>query len=128
MKELFLIRGLPGSGKSTFAKKLRGMSPFAMHIEADMYFEQDGEYKFDPLKVHKAHSWCQECVKKWISWGEECIIVSNTFSRRWEMQPYIEAAEKNGYTVTIITMNGNFGSVHNVPNESIERMKNRWEP
>ncbi len=46
MKELFLLRGLPGSGKSTLAKSLSDS-----HIEADMFFMKDGEYKFDGSKI-----------------------------------------------------------------------------
>jgi predicted kinase len=39
MKELFLLRGLPGAGKSTLAKSLGGS-----HMEADKYFMDKGEY------------------------------------------------------------------------------------
>ena len=44
-KVLYLVRGLPGSGKSTFAKKLVH-SDFLV-CEADKYFMVNGEYKFD---------------------------------------------------------------------------------
>jgi predicted kinase len=57
MKELFLLRGLPGSGKSTLAKSLGGMQ-----IEADKYFMDGDEYKFDPSKLKEAHAWCQNAV------------------------------------------------------------------
>jgi predicted kinase len=42
MKELILLRGLPGSGKSTLAKMI-----CSQHVEADKFYMQDGEYKFD---------------------------------------------------------------------------------
>lgn len=40
--ELVLIRGLPGSGKSTMAKVLAQVG--YEHYEADMFFERDGVY------------------------------------------------------------------------------------
>ena len=54
MKTLYLLRGLPGSGKSTLAKSIGGI-----HIEADQYFMEDGEYKFDGSKIKLAHNYCQ---------------------------------------------------------------------
>jgi Tfp pilus assembly pilus retraction ATPase PilT len=45
-KVLYLVRGIPGSGKSTFAKTLSGE-----YYEADMFFMVDGEYKFDVAKI-----------------------------------------------------------------------------
>ena len=42
MKELILLRELPGAGKSTLAKRVCNQ-----HIEADMFFMKDGEYKFE---------------------------------------------------------------------------------
>ena len=47
-KILYIVRGIPGSGKSTFAKTLGGI-----HIEADQYFvDGDGNYNFDGSKKH----------------------------------------------------------------------------
>ena len=57
MKQLILLRGLPGSGKSTFAKSLGGI-----HIEADQYFMQDGEYKFDASQLKHAHNYCYSSI------------------------------------------------------------------
>lgn len=99
MKELILLRGLPGSGKSTLAKSLGGI-----HIEADMYFMENGEYKFDGSKIKLAHNYCQSQTKSWMSTdgtqvNVDKIIVSNTFTQEWEMTPYYEMAEKFGYRV-----------------------------
>jgi tRNA uridine 5-carbamoylmethylation protein Kti12 len=45
MKTLILLRGLPGSGKTTLAKSL--VTKDYCHKEADMYFvDEFGNYKF----------------------------------------------------------------------------------
>jgi energy-coupling factor transporter ATP-binding protein EcfA2 len=129
MKELFLLRGLPGSGKSTLAKSLDGI-----HIEADQFFMVDGEYKFDGLKLREAHNSCLTRVKSYMyifSGNEksERIIVSNTFTQEWEMKPYFELAEKNGYRVySLIVENRHEGvNQHGVPADKLEQMKNRFQ-
>jgi len=124
-KELFLLRGLPGSGKSTLAESLGGY-----HLEADMYFtNDDGEYNFDPQQLPTAHKWCKTMVEELMGEGVERIVVSNTSTQSWEMEPYITMAEENGYTVFSLIVENRHGgnNIHGVPSESIERMKNRFE-
>lgn len=122
MKELFLLRGLPGAGKSTLAKSLSGI-----HLEADQYFMEDGEYKFDASKLKEAHAKCQNAVRVWMG-SQDRIIVSNTFTQAWEMQPYYELAEKYGYRVYSLVVENRHGgeSIHNVPKEKIEEMARRF--
>ena len=57
------------------------------------------------------------------------IVVSNTFTQEWEMEPYFTLAKEYGYTVfTIVVENRHGGTnVHNVPEDKIEQMKNRFE-
>ena len=57
-----------------------------------------------------------------------CRVVANTFTRRWEMEPYLEAAKHRGVSVRIIEATGNWPNVHGVPEDAIERMRARWEP
>lgn len=123
MKELFLLRGLPGSGKSTLAKMI-----CSQHVEADMFFIQDGEYKFDASKLKQAHSWCQDKTEAWMRNGYN-VVVSNTFTQEWEMEAYYKLAEKYGYQVHSLVVENRHGGIneHGVPADKLEQMKNRFE-
>ena len=60
-KILILVRGIPGSGKSTFANLI--WNSYAI-CEADKFFyDKDGNYNFDPSKLKQAHEWCQNEVE-----------------------------------------------------------------
>lgn len=123
MKTLFLLRGLPGAGKSTLADSL-GID----YVEADMFFMQDGEYKFDGAKLKEAHEWCQGRVRKIMELGMS-VAVANTFTQEWEMEPYLEMAEEFGYRVNSLIVENRHGgkNTHGVPEEALTRMRNRFE-
>lgn len=125
---LTVVRGLPGAGKSTYAAHMAALDPNTFHIEADQYFTDTatGEYKFDPSLLDAAHRWCQmECFLE-LQHGYS-VIVSNTFTRRWEIRPYIELARKFGAMYFEITLTGNYKSVHDVPADVVQAMHERWE-
>tara|TARA_R110000796_G_scaffold89570_7_gene193120 strand:- start:68 stop:460 length:393 start_codon:yes stop_codon:yes gene_type:complete len=124
MKELFLLRGCPGAGKSTLAESLGGK-----HLEADMYFMNDGIYEFDASKLRNAHDWCRKEVFRSMATNWERIIVSNTFTQEWEMEEYIELGNRYQYKIYSLIVENRHGGVntHNVPNEVLTKMRNRFE-
>lgn len=123
---LIIIRGLPGSGKTTMARKLMEAGAVTKHFEADMFFEVDGEYKFDSKKLPDAHQWCRSEVMAALLNGEN-VVVSNTFVKKWEVEPYIQACLESNINYVILTASGEYGSVHDVPEETIAKMKRKWE-
>lgn len=123
MIQLILFRGHPGAGKTTLAKR---MYPDAVYLDADSYFiTADGEYKFCKELLSEVHKRCLTDTKLLLSYYPNTqIVVANTFTRVWEMQPYLDL----GYKTLIFKVEGNFQSVHKVPQEVIDRMKENYEP
>lgn len=122
--ELVLIRGLPGSGKSTMA--MGEMFKDFDHYEADMFFERGGEYCYDSRKIKDAHEWCQRETFKALANGKS-VVVSNTFTRHFEMEPYFYMAKTFGIEPTILEATGNWPNVHGVPADVVEKMRQRWQ-
>lgn len=125
MSKLILLRGLPGAGKSTLAKTFEG----ARHFEADMFFMgENGNYNFDVTKLREAHEWCRNNVDNTMSFGID-VVVSNTFTQKWEMDAYYELAKKHGYVVFSLIVENRHGGVnkHNVPEDKLLAMKERFE-
>jgi len=124
-KVLYIVRGIPGSGKSTFAKTLGGE-----HYETDMFFiDGNGEYKFDSSKIKRAHEWCQDMVYMDMIKEIPKIVVSNTFTQEWEMRPYFELAKNYGYKVFSVVVENRHGGTnqHEVPEEVLTKMCERFE-
>lgn len=131
-KVLIILRGLPGSGKSSFANLI-----WASHVicEADQFFyDEEGNYNFDATKLGQAHKACQEKVEMFMQdnlnnhqYYPE-IVVSNTSTTEKELQPYLDLALKYGYTVVSLIVENRHGgqNVHGVPDEKLEQMRNRF--
>jgi predicted kinase len=125
MKDLFLLRGLPGSGKSTFASLI-----CYTVLSADMYFEDsDGNYNFDGSKLKDAHRWCLSECEEDMMLETPAIAIANTFTQEWEMENYYKLAEQYGYRVHSLIVENRHGGVnqHGVPDDKLEQMKNRFE-
>jgi predicted kinase len=132
-KILTLVRGLPGSGKSTFANTIT--NKFSI-CEADKFFyDKEGNYNFDGSKLRQAHEWCRNQVETRMKDNEVNpqfypeIVVSNTFTQEWEMEAYYKLAEQYGYKVFSIIVENRHGGVneHGVPADKLEQMRNRFE-
>ncbi|MHB8739478.1 MAG: AAA family ATPase [Candidatus Dormibacteria bacterium] len=132
---MYIIRGLPGSGKSTLAKWIMGLcnswnvlGEKCLWTEADhRMHDADGNYLFDPDLLDFCHKECFKDAEGAALRKVPYIIVSNTFTKIWEMQPYLKLAVSYKYTYMVIKCNGTYPNTHNVPQAVIDKMKARWE-
>jgi hypothetical protein len=121
MKKLTLVRGLPGSGKSTYAKSLG-----CLHFEQDQFLVRGGKYEWSRETVIDAVEYCKHMTKCAMVYGLD-IVVANVFAKAQYIDTYIELAKFASYEVTLVEVRGDFGSVHSVPPESMKKMRDMWE-
>jgi predicted kinase len=99
MKKVYIMRGISGSGKSTYIKNnFSG----AIVCSADNYFIDNGKYNYDPKLIAEAH---KDCFRNFLfSLKNEFkeIAVDNVNSLAWQISPYIILAECYRYETEII--------------------------
>ena len=123
---MIILRGLPGSGKSTVAEYIVQLNG-AVICCADDYFMKDGEYKWNPALLGSAHNWCKNLCEGAMKNGEN-VIVANTNTTDSELKPYLDMSTKYGYRVFSMIVENRHGNsnIHNVPSDSLDKMKNRF--
>ena len=97
-KIIVIMRGVPGSGKST---KARSLAPAENIFSTDEYWMVNGEYKFDASRLGEAHRWNESRANDAMNKGVIPIVIDNTNIKIKAFQSYIDMASKHGYDVKI---------------------------
>lgn len=128
---IYLMRGLPGSGKSTMASGLGGLV-----FSTDDFFMVDGQYRFDPEKIAEYHQKNIDRTEVAMKTGEPLIVIDNTNILAAHMRPYVLLADQYGYRVEIrmpttpwmwdVDILAERNS-HHVSRDILLRMKNAFE-
>ncbi|HFQ5220613.1 TPA: AAA family ATPase [Vibrio vulnificus] len=124
-QKITLIRGIPGSGKTTMALEMD-----AALVEADQFFvNKDGEYHHDRRYIKDAHEWCQMEMKRLLLAGND-VVVANTFIKKWEIVGYLKAAQslRLDLDIEVLEAKGEYANIHGVPEDIVCRMKRQYEP
>lgn len=124
-KILIIVRGLPGSGKTTFARML--VEPGCI-CSADDYHMKEGKYDWKLENAGLAHKKCQEKCERLMKMNFSKIAIANTSTTEDELKPYYNLAKTYKYKVfSIIIENRHNGkNEHNVPEETINKMHQRF--
>jgi len=111
MSEVIILRGISGSGKSTFIQQniLPYFQDRAAVVSTDFFMvDEEGRYSFHPLKLQEAHKRCLlqfvALVMEDFDHSPEAIIVDNTNTSLWEISPYTQLALAYGHRLEVVTL------------------------
>lgn len=123
-KNLYIFRGLPGSGKTTLARKWA-----ALVVEPDMFrYDPEMHYIFDSDRNDEVNLKTIDLAKYAVGkLGINSIAVAATHVKVDFMRPLIELGKHYGYTVSVVECYGNYGNVHNVPESVVNKMAREFE-
>ncbi|ATC98736.1 MULTISPECIES: AAA family ATPase [Pseudoalteromonas] len=142
MKQVFILRGLPGAGKSHYAQSLcdemvNGDEGQFVICSTDDFFISDGQYRFDKAKLSEYHNLNLARFIRALSQQIPLVILDNTNIKKWEFIAYAEAAHALGYQVKEVVV-GEIKdkamqhlyyqrNIHKVPLKTINKMAYLFE-
>ena len=118
----YLVRGCPGTGKTTFCSYA---FPGMFHIENDMWHMHDGKYDFDVRNQNKAISWCLDMCRNALNQGMD-VVVSNTFTKIGYIEAYKRIASEYEAEFKVFRMRGEYENIHHVPENVLKNMKEKF--
>jgi predicted kinase len=125
MTNLLIIRGLPGSGKSSLAQV--AVAAGFTHLEDDMYHHTDeGDYEFEWARNDAAFEWLLHTTKRLLMHGQS-VVVSSVFTTNATMAPYFKFCEACGIRITVARMEADHGNIHDVPKWVLGKMRDEYE-
>ena len=123
MAILRLMRGAPGSSKSTSAKR---MFPGTLLLENDMFLISDDQYKWSKERVRVGIDLCIKMTEMALKNGSD-VVVANTFTKKRFIDSYKKLADKYGANFEVYRCSGNYKNVHGLNDNMVESFKKSME-
>ncbi len=130
-KIVIIMRGCPGSGKSTASQALidylsenEVMPASSMNkCSADDYMINEyGRYEFDNSKIKAVHAQCKEKFMECLAEKNNLIIVDNTNIKVFEFKNYAFEARNKDYEVYQWELEQRFDNIHGVSLDTRPRL------
>ncbi len=121
--QVIIMRGLPGSGKSSYIKKLMGgtleIDPTHIICSADDFHMLNGKYVYVAANTGEAH---KQCLQKFLHAVQvhpqpSFVFVDNTNTTKEEIAPYYRLAELFTQSIRIVRC-------HVAPEDVINKIRN----
>lgn len=102
-KGVVVMSGIPGSGKSSLAKRIQ--PDHEKRFSADDFFMEEGKYNFRPNLISKAHAACFLKAQNAMSLAKGSpLVTDNTSLAAWEISPYFLMAEAYGHQPLVVSI------------------------
>lgn len=134
-KTLYLMQGVPGSGKSFLAEMIAKQTNGVIYSTDALWYDEEGTYNFDKELLGEKHRLNQQLVSEAMVEGRESIIVDNTNLTPDSIKPYVMMAEIHEYTIQVVRVSADSAVVRarnsirpedrRVPNDVIKAMEDR---
>lgn len=129
---MIVLSGLPGCGKTTWARALVAARGSGLIVSADDYFVgPDGQYRYIASDVLRAHNACfrRFCVA--LQQRVPLIVVDNTNTTVKEIERYLNEALASGYASRVVRINADPAvcferQIHDVPPEHFKKVVQRF--
>lgn len=136
MRTVYILRSLPGAGKSYLAKQLIEKYSGVILSTDDYWIRPDNIYDFNYKLIGAAHDWNKNRFLNELEKKTHVIIIDNTNTTWKEIKFYALHAVRNEYIVHVCEPETTWRydveecfkrNTHNVPKESIQKMLDRFE-
>lgn len=126
---LILLRGLPGSGKSSIADLLSENGKYPVLSVDDYFTDVGGNYFFKFDENHLAYKQCEDRTLNYMLQKKEKIFLDNAFTLEWEMEPYFKMAAENSYFVFVMTVEnrGHNKNIHGITDDQLQKMAEKYK-